>query len=180
MNRTAPMHRIAPAAALLAGLASVADQLVQLRHVQPDQGWQPIDHLIEALFVLSLLGSIGALGGLPAWLGVGRTGRVAAVVAQVGFGLLLVSAVASMVAGGNTLGLAFSLGLLLALLGLLVLGVAGLVRSSRRWAAPLPFVALLLSVLLAGVGGQLLLGVAWLALAWAMTARRSGAVPAAA
>ncbi len=180
MNRTAPMTRIAPAAALLAGLASVADQLVQFRHVQPESGWQPIDLVIEALFALSLLGAVAALVGLPAWLGVGRTGRVAATVAQVGFSLLLVSAVASMVAGGNTLGLVLALGLLLALLGLLVLGIAGLVRSSRRWAAPLPFVALLLSVLLAGFGGQLLLGVAWLALAWAMTARRSEAVPAAA
>jgi hypothetical protein len=172
------MNRIAPAAALVAGLASIADQLVQLRHVQPDSGWQALDLVIEALFALSLLGSAVALGGLPAWLGVRRTGRVAGVVAQVGFGLLLVSAVASMLAGGNTLGLAFSLGLALALLGLLVLGIAGLVRSARRWAAPLPFVALLLSVVLAGFGGQLVLGVLWLGLAWVMTARARQVVAA--
>jgi hypothetical protein len=165
------VRRIAVSAALIAGLASIADWFVQLRHVQPDAHWQGIDLMIEVLFALSLLGAIVALQGIPAWIGATRAARIAAIVAQIGFALLFLSAVVSLMACGNTLGIAFSAGLLLALLGLLVFAIAGLVRSERRWAAPVPFVGLLLSVVAAPVGGQLLLGLAWLALAFAMTAQ---------
>ncbi|WP_375400469.1 hypothetical protein [uncultured Amnibacterium sp.] len=163
--------RTASIAALVAGIASAADWLVQLRHTQPDSHWQGIDVLIEIVFALSLIATAVALQGFPRWLGAGRVGRVGAIVAQAGFLLLFISAVASAIAGGNTLGPAFSLGLLLALLGQLVLAVAGLVRSRRRSAAAVPFAGLLLSVLAAPFGGQLLLGVAWLTLGWAMGAR---------
>lgn len=158
-------------AAVVSGVAAVADWLIQLRHVQSDSHWQGIDILIEVLFAVSLAATAVALTGFSRWLAVGRVGRIGAVVGQVGFALLFVSSVASAFAGENTLGALFPIGLLLALLGQLVLAVAGLIRSAHRWAAPLPFLGLLLSVAVAPFGGQLLVGLVWLALGFAMMTR---------
>lgn len=168
---TTAVPAAAVAAAVVSGVAAVADWLIQLRHVQPDSHWQGIDIVIEVLFAVSLAATAIALTGFARWLAVGRVGRIGTIVGQVGFALLLVCSVASAFAGENTLGALFPVGLLLALLGQLGAAVAGLVRSAHRWAAPLPFLGLLLSVAVAPFGGQLLLGLVWLALAFAMTTR---------
>lgn len=165
------------AAALIAAFASLADLVVQLLHPQPDANWQPVDRLDEALFVISLIAAVFALIGFARWLGVGRVGRIAAIVAEVGFGAMALAAAASLVAGQNVLGPLFAAGLALQLLGTLALAVAGLVRSRSRLLAPVPFVGLLLSVAVPVVG-LVLLAAAWIVVAMPGLRRRDAVATA--
>jgi hypothetical protein len=155
--------RLPAVAAVLAGLLAILEGLVQLGYTQPDSGWGPSDLLFEVGFALSLLASVVALHGVPTRLRSGRASRVGAVVAQLGFGVLLITAVASAIARQNALQSLFPVGLLLVLVGLLALGIAGAVTGEPRWLAMVPFAGFLLSVVLpAPVLGDGALGIAWL------------------
>lgn len=168
--------RLPIAAAVLAGLLSIAEGLVQLGYTQPEASWGPADVLFEVGFALSLLASAVALQGVPTRLHSGRVARVGAIIAQIGFGVLLITAVASIIARQDTLGLLFPLGLLLVLAGLLLLAIAGAVTGRPRYLAVLPFAGFLLSVALPVPAlGQGLLGVAWLVVGATLTATHRAA-----
>ncbi len=94
------------------------------------------DYLIEILFVVGLLGTLGAIAGLHNLQRerYGRTGAAGSLTAFVGFTLLLVAAVATLLAGGEALDGFFPVGSLAALVGLALLGSASLrARVLPRW-----------------------------------------------
>jgi hypothetical protein len=85
---------------------------------------------------------------------------------------MFVSSIASIAAGGSVLGPAFFLGLLTALAGLLVVGVAGARGSSDPWwCSPLPVAGFVLGIGLGDHGGGLIMAAAFAAVAYALATR---------
>ena len=131
------------------------------------------DYLIEVMFVLALLSTLGAIVGLHV-LQRGRYGRLGvagSAVAFVGHALLLVAATATALAGREALDAAFPLGVLVALVGLVLLGAATLrAQLLPRWCGVLLIagfpLAMILDVL-ANAGGALL-GVVWTLVGYAL------------
>ncbi|RZS87453.1 hypothetical protein EV189_2883 [Motilibacter rhizosphaerae] len=156
---------------LLAAAGWTAEALLVLRYPQGDSGWGAPGRLVELAFVVALVGSATCLPDVRDRLRVRAAGRAATVVALVGLAALVVASVVSLVAGGNTLGLVFVVGLGLVLLSLLVLALDGLTAPGPRWPAPLPLLGLVVAIGLGDHGGGLLLGI--LFLGWAVRAVRS-------
>jgi hypothetical protein len=165
----ASLARLTAPLAIAAGLGWAADGILELRWPQPDHHWHATGYLVEIAFAVALVPTIALLTQLAA--DGSRAARVAARAAQLGFGALLVSSCASIAAGGNTLGPAFLLGILVTLLGLLVLSATSIrARGALWWAAPLVLAGLVASMALAH-GGAVVFGVAWLVVAIALRER---------
>jgi hypothetical protein len=150
---------------LLAAVGWIGEALLVLRYPQGDTDWGASGRFVELAFILALTASASTLPYLRDWLRLRRPGRIATIGTLVGLGALTLASVASLVAGGNTLGGVFVAGLGLVLLSLLVLAVDGLTAPGPRWPAPLPLLGLLVAIGLGDHGGGLLLGGLCLALA---------------
>lgn len=160
MDTNARLTRRAPLLAALASLAYCFQAAIVLRAPQAEKAWGLADYAVEAAFVLALAASLPLLGLLGR--GHGRASTTGVWLARLGFGAMLVSAVATLGAGANTLGPAFVLGLLAALGGLGVLAVIGVRhRTGAWWVAPVVAAGFLLGLSLADNGGGIVLGVAW-------------------
>jgi hypothetical protein len=108
---------------------------------------------------------------LPLLRAPGRAAAVARWVVAVGFAGMLVSGVVSLVAGRNELGPVFFLGVVAALAGLLLLGIAAVRRRvAGWWTAPTAFAGLLAAMTIGDTGGMVVLGVAWVAIGLAYRA----------
>lgn len=155
------MHR--RFATLLAGLAALGYALegaIVVRAPQPDHGWHTSGYAVEAAFVLALIASLPLVELLRTT--DGRGSAVAAWITRAGFAAMLVSALASLVAGGNELGPVFFLGVLASLAGLVGLSIGALRhRSTGWWGAPTIAVGFVLSMALGDHGGGILFAIAW-------------------
>ena len=130
-------------------------------HPTGDAHWDGTSQALNAAYLLACLALVVALPGVGRWLGGGRGLRIGVVLAQVGYAAMAVESIASAVARGSVLGPVFAAGLLLSLVGLLVVAVAGLVLGVRRWAAPLPFVGMLVGIAGGDHGASIALGAVW-------------------
>jgi hypothetical protein len=168
------------AAAFVAGLLLLVEGIVQLGYTQPEAGWGPPDVLFEVGFACALAASLIAVRGVPLHLRSGRVSRVGAIVAQVGFGLLLITSIASAIARRDELGPVFPIGLLVVAVGLLVLAISGALTGRPRWLAVVPFVGFVLSVVLPLPGvGDIALGLSWVVVGSVLAVRtRTAPVPA--
>src|SRR5689334_15533611 len=98
MNR---LTRLAPLLAALGGLAYAAEGAIVVRAPQPDHHWHASGYAVEAAFVVALLATLP----LPPLFHLGsRAGAIASRAVQVGFAAMLLSALASLAAGGTVLG----------------------------------------------------------------------------
>lgn len=131
----------------------------------------------EALYVLALAGTLGGIAGLHARQapGYGRLGTVGFSLAFASTALLLAGLVLSFLpVGSGASGPAFldwalGLGLCGALVGFVLLGVATLrLGALPEWCGWLLVACLPLAIALGDYGGGAVLGVSWLALAYAL------------
>lgn len=170
MNTPAQRTRLAPLLAIVGGLAYTIEGAIVTRAPQPDNHWHASGYTVEAAFVVALLATIPLLPLLATQ--ASRVGRLAARVSQLGFAGMLVSAIASLAVGGTTVGPAFLLGVLAAVIGLLALAVSAIrSREMHWWLSPLALVGLVLSMALGDHGGGILLGLAWIAISIALRDR---------
>jgi hypothetical protein len=168
------IHRLAAPLAAVAALGYCIEGAIVVRSPQPEHGWHAAAYAVEAAFIVALLASLPLVG----LLGAGAS-RLATRVIRGGFAAMLVSAVASLAAGGEALGPAFFLGLLAALGGLAGLTVAALRRRAPGWwTAPMVAVGLVLSIALGDQGGGILFGLAWAAVAVGVRADAPALAPA--
>lgn len=152
--------RYGPVLAAVAALGYCIEGAIVVRAPQPDHGWHASGYAVEAAFVLALIASLPLVPLL------GRTSAAASWLVRVGFAAMLVSAVASLAAGGDELGPAFLLGVLGSLAGLAALSVGAVrARGTGWWIAPTIALGLVLSIALGDHGGGILFGVAWAAAA---------------
>lgn len=138
----------------------------------------PLDYLVEMVFIVALLGTLAAIAGLHALQRdvYGRLGAGGSLTAFVGIALILISAIATVLTGVQTLGLAFFVGDWAALVGFVLLGAATL-RGGKlpRWCGVslivggFPF-----AVVLGNAGSGLLLGVVWASVGYALLAKGGG------
>ena len=167
MNSRLDHRRLASLLAASAGLAYATVGALVARAPQPEHHWHAPAYAVEAFFALALALTIPLVPFLQ--VGSSRVERLAVRVSQAGFTSMLVSAIASVAVGGDTLGPAFFLGLLAALAGLLALVIQALrARRQHWWASPVAFAGLILGIGLGDHGGTLLLGLAWIAVSIAL------------
>ncbi|HEY0416266.1 MAG TPA: hypothetical protein VGC78_07755 [Gaiellaceae bacterium] len=167
MDTRFELRRFAPLLAATGGLAYAAVGALLARSPQPEHHWHTAAYAVEALFAMALALTIP----LVPFLRVGRSlvERLAVRASQAGFTAMLVSALASIAVGGDTLGPAFFLGVLGALAGLLALAIQALrARRQHWWASPVAFAGVVLGIALGDHGGTLLLGLAWIAVSIAL------------
>lgn len=175
------MHhrRLAPLLAAVAAAGYAVEGAIVVRAPQPEHGWHASGYAVEAAFVVALLASLPLVRALRR--GNGRLSVSAVWVTRLGFAAMLVSAVASLAAGGNELGPLFLLGVLMALAGLAMLAaVAVRRRDGAWWTAPTIAAGLVFSMALGDHGGGVLFGIAWAAaaLAFRETGANESRVPA--
>jgi hypothetical protein len=167
MDTRFELRRLAPLLAATGGLAYATVGALIARSPQPEHHWHAAAYAVEVFFATALALTIP----LVPFLRVGRSAveRLATRISQAGFSAMLVSALASIAVGGDTLGPAFFLGVLGALAGLLALAIAAL-RDRRRhwWASPVALAGLVLGIGLGDHGGTLLLGLAWITVSIAL------------
>ena len=99
---TSDLIRWGGLAGVVAGVAYLLTGIINLFAPQSPVFISFSDYLIEILFVVGLVGTMGAIAGLHNLQRerYGRTGAAGSLTAFVGFALLLVAAVATLLAGG--------------------------------------------------------------------------------
>src|SRR5215213_1506734 len=114
-------------AGVVAGVTYLLSGIINLFAPQSPVFVSFSDYLIDILFGVGLLGTLGAIAGLY-YLQRERYGRTAAgsLTTLVGFALLLVATAATLLAGGDALAVIFRIGALTASVGLVLLGSATL------------------------------------------------------
>ena len=162
--------------AMIGGVLYVVSGLVQLTSPgQTDPFTRTSDYLIEALLALSLLLTLagfvtlhlllraGGYRGLRGW-----TGFRAVVLGQ---GAMLASAVASVATGRSALGFLYFAGVCLLLVGLALLPVATYRAAILpHWSA---YLMAALAAIILGAFGLVVVGLAWIALAYVLLSRGS-------
>jgi hypothetical protein len=166
--RTRTGNRTAPITGSVAGAGFIVAGVISLVHHTGDNHWDGLSQVLNVSFLVACLALVATLPAVGAWLGGGRVARAGILAAQVGYAAMAVESIVSTVHDGNTLGGLFFGGLLLVLAGLLVLGIGAVVTGRRRWAAPLPFVGMLVGVAGGDHGGLIVLGVVWIILVAAL------------
>jgi len=160
------------AAALIAAVGYLVVAGITLVKPQPSDHWNAAGRALEAAFIVGLLGSAAATGGLRARLARRSLGERSARVAQLGFLGMTIASVASLVKGGDTLGPVFLLSVLATLVGLLLLGVAALRDGvAARWIPVVPFATMLIGMALADHGGCAVIAAGWIAMAPVLNGR---------
>jgi hypothetical protein len=156
----------------LAAAGYAVEGAIVVRVPQPDQSWHASGYAVEAAFVVALAASLPPLGTLRH--SSSRVSGIAVWITRAGFAAMLVSAVPSLVAGGNELGPLFLLGVLASIVGLATLS-AGAIRHrpGSWWTTPTIAAGLVLSIALGDNGGGILLGIAWAATGLALRNRDS-------
>jgi hypothetical protein len=171
---TSDLIRWGGLAGVIAGVAYLLTGIINLFAPQSPVFISFSDYLIEILFIVGLVGTLGAIAGLDFLQRerYGRTGAAGSLTAFVGFGLLLVAAVATLLAGGEALDGFFPVGSLAALVGLALLGSATLrARVLPRWCGLVLIAGYPLTVVIdiaTGGAGGILLGIVWALVGYAL------------
>jgi hypothetical protein len=171
---TSDLIRWGGLAGVIAGVAYLLTGIINLFTPQNPVFISFSDYLIEILFIVGLVGTLGAIAGLDFLQRerYGRTGAAGSLTAFVGFGLLLVAAVATLLAGGEALDGFFPVGSLAALVGLALLGSATLrARVLPRWCGLVLIAGYPLTVVIdiaTGGAGGILLGIVWALVGYAL------------
>jgi hypothetical protein len=171
---TSDLIRWGGLAGVVAGVAYLLTGIINLFAPQSPVFISFSDYLIEILFVVGLVGTLGAIAGLHNLQRerYGRTGAAGSLTAFVGFALLLVAAVATLLAGGEALDGFFPVGSLTALVGLALLGSASLrARVLPRWCGLVLIAGYPLTVVFdiaTGGAGGILLGIVWALVGYAL------------
>lgn len=153
-------RRFAPLLTGLAAAGYAVEGAIVVRAPQPDHGWHASGYAVEVAFVLALVASIPLVGLLRR--AAGPVSGAAVWATRAGFAAMLVSAIASLAAGGDELGPLFLLGVLASVVGLVALSVGAMRRRDGSWwSAPAVAAGLVLSIALGDHGGGILLGIAW-------------------
>ena len=163
--------------AMLGGAIFVVAGVVQLASPeQTDPFSRTSDYLIELLLVLSFLltlagfvalhlRQVGSYGGPRGW-----TGFRAAIIGQAA---ILVSAAASLAAGGLALGLLYVAGVFVLLVGLALLSIATYRAAVLpHWSA---YLVAALAVIVFGELGVVLVGLVWIALGYVLRSQAGAA-----
>ena len=159
-------------AAMLSGVVWVAQGLLDLILADPDEG-----NWLDVLFIISVLLALVGLVGFHA-LQKGNYGRIG----RAGFYTVIVSSVAQilalvvLLAGSEALVWLLSIGALGVLVGFALYGAATLqARVLPRWCGVAFIIALPITILLGVYGGNIWLGLIWLALGYVLWSQRSTA-----
>src|SRR5215211_1494901 len=172
--------RLGALGAILAGVAWIASSLlaaVVASGRSPEvPGFASLD---EALYIVAVAGTMGGIVGLharqaPSY---GRLGTAGFLATFTGTALLLIGLILSFtmgsVFGPTLLDLVLGLGLWGTLLGFIVLGAATLrLEALPRWCGVLLITCLPLAIALGDYGGGAVLGLLWLAVAYALLSQR--------
>jgi hypothetical protein len=168
--------RLGALGAILAGVAWIASSLLEAA-VASGRSPEVLDlaSLGEVLYIVAVAGTMGGIVGLhvrqaPSY---GRLGTVGFLATFTGTALLLIGLVLSFtmgsVFGPTLLDLVLGLGLWAALLGFMALGAATLrLGVLPRWCGVLLITCLPLAIALGDYGGGAVLGLLWLAVAYAL------------
>ena len=162
-------------AAVVAGLGYLVQAIMGLIRPQTEVFSGTWDYILEVVFIIALVATLFALLGLHAFLQerYGRAGTSGFWLAMIGTGLMTISAIGTLFAGQNWFGLAFVSGMLLALLGYIVLGIAILrAKAFPHWGGLLLIFGFPLSVLLSTLGGGVLFGITWLAVGYLLLTKK--------
>ena len=159
--------------AMLAGVLYIVVALIEFVRPQATVFTSPSDYAIEAAFAAALLFTLVGLVGLYLYHGdrIGRLGTVGFIAAALGTASMFMSVAATTVAGRDVLGLFIFVGVLLALLGVILFGIA-VFRTGvfPRWVGVALMLGLPVSVALEPFGGPVLLGLAWVGIGYALRA----------
>ena len=163
-------------AAILAGVFWVVSGVISL--AIPGQGTEDpgsfVYALVETLFCLALLGMIGGLVGLhtrqaPRY---GWLGTIGVVMAAIGLILMLVSTLATLLLGREVLNVVFVPGMVGALVGVALVGIATLqAHVLPRWYGVLLLASIIgfpMYFIMGDVGGGIVQGLIWLALGYGL------------
>lgn len=112
-------------AGIVAGLGYLVQAIIGLIKPQTDVFSGTSDYILEVVFIIALLATIVGLVGLHAFAQnrYGKVGTVGFWLSVIGTGLMGISAVATLIAGQNSLGLFFIVGMILAMVGYITLGI---------------------------------------------------------
>lgn len=162
-------------AAVLAGVLYIGQALIEFVEPQAAVFNSLSDYAIEVAFAAALLFTLAGLIGLYLLHGkrLGRIGMSGFIAATVGTASMFVSAAATAVAGQDALGLFIFIGVLLALVGVILFGI-GIIRARvlPRWVGAALLLGLPVTVAVDGPGGAILLGIAWIAIGYALGSKR--------
>ena len=161
--------RNAAIAGIVAGLGYLLQAIMGLVKPQTEVFSGTSDYILEVVFIVALLATIFALMGLHTFAQsrYGKVGTVGFWLALAGTFLMLVSAAATLSAGQNSLGIAFLGGLLLAVIGYILLGVATLrAKALPTWGGLALILGFPLSVFLNTLGGGIIFGLTWIGLGY--------------
>jgi hypothetical protein len=152
-------------AGIVAGLGYLVQAVMGLIKPQTEVFSGTADYVLEAVFIVALVATIFSWIGLHSFAQKrhGKVGTIGFWLAVIGTGLMTISAIATLFAGANSLGLAFLGGVLLALLGYILVGMMVLrEKILPRWGGMALMLGFPLSVFLSAFGGGILFGLAWL------------------
>lgn len=151
--------------AILAGLAYLIESIMGVIKPQPEVFSGTSDYVLEVVFIIALVATIFALTGLHSFAQdrYAKAGTIGFWLTLIGTGLMTISAVATLLAGQNSLGAAFLGGVLLTFIGYIILGLA-ILRSKilPLWEGLALIFGFPVSVFLSTLGGGILFGLAWL------------------
>ncbi len=139
-------------------------------------------YLVEVIFSLACIGMLGGLVGLHVIQArsLGRLGTVGFFLAFTGTALIVISTVTTLLLGREVLGILFVVGMIGALVGLGMLGIATLsARVLPQWCGALLLVSVFgfpVYFVFDVYGGGIVFGLIWLALGYALLSNRGQAV----
>ena len=163
---------------IVAGLAYLIETIIGLIKPQSEVISGDSDYVLEAIFIIALIATIFALIGLNS-LAQSHNSRIWVAgfwLTVIGTGLTAVSAIATLFAGRNSLGIAFLGGVLLSLIGYILLGMSILrAKILPAWVGLALVMGFLLSLVLSNFGGGILFGLAWLSVGYLLSKQNSDA-----
>lgn len=159
---------------IVAGLGYIVQAVMGLIKPQTEVFSGTSDYILEVVFIIALVATIFGLMGLHSFAQnqYGKAGLVGFWLTVIGTALMTISAIATLVAGENSLGPVFLGGMLLALIGYVVLGITTLrVKVLPLWGGLALILGFPLSVFLSALGGGILFGLAWLSVGYFLATR---------
>jgi hypothetical protein len=155
-------------AGIVAGLGYIVQAIMGWIRPQTEIFSSTSDYILEVVFIVALLATIVALIGLHAFSRnrYGKAGMAGFWLTVIGTGLMAVSAVATLFAGQNSLGLFFICGMVLAMVGYITLGIMMMrTKFLPLWIGLALLIGFPVDVSissLSGLSSGILFGLAWL------------------
>ena len=163
-------------AGIVAGLGYLIQAVMGLIKPQTEIFSGTSDYVLEVVFIIALVATVFSLMGLHSFAHnrYGKVGMVGFWLAVLGSGLMTISAIVTLFAGKNSLGVAFLGGALLSLIGYIILGIMTLRgKVIPLWGGLALILGFPLSVFLSMFGGGILFGLAWLGVGYFLSRQSS-------